>query len=104
MRVRIQGLRARSGAGPITRVLVSLLLILVVAVAVFFGLIFLVILAGILMILFVIFYVRTWWLRRRPVIHAHPRPQHQRDGGVTIDGEYTVEDAEPGKSKPDDRA
>lgn len=103
MRVRIQGLRARSGAGPITRVLVSLLLILVIAVAVFFGLIFLVVLAGVLMILFVIFYVRTWWLRRRLGLNVRPRPQQPGDGGVTIDGEYTVEDAKPGKPEPDDR-
>ncbi len=92
---RLQGMPPQSQRGPIARLLASLLLIAVGAVAVFFGAIIIAVLVGIAAILFIFLYLRAWWLRRKLGLDMHPRHSRKpRDNGVTIEGEYTVEDGD----------
>jgi len=90
---RLQGMQPQLQRNPFARLLVSLLLIAVGAIAVFFGAIIIAVLIGFVAILFIILYLRAWWLRHKFGLNVHP--QHSRktpDSGVTIEGEYTVED------------
>ncbi len=92
---RLQGMPPQSQRGPVVRLLASLLLIAVGAIAVFFGAIIIAILIGVAAILFIFLYLRAWWLRRKLGLNVHPRhSRKQHDTGVTIEGEYTVEDGD----------
>jgi len=92
---RLQGMPPQSQRGPVARLLASLLLIAVGAVAMFFGAIIIAVLVGIAAILFIFLYLRAWWLRRKLGLDVHPRHSRKpRDNGVTIEGEYTVEDGD----------
>jgi len=89
---RLQGMQPQPQRNPFARLLVSLLLIAVGVIAVFFGAIIIAVLIGFAAILFIILYLRAWWLRRKLGLNVHPQHHQERhDGSVTIEGEYTVE-------------
>ncbi|MDE2091202.1 MAG: hypothetical protein KGJ08_04810 [Gammaproteobacteria bacterium] len=91
--IRLQGFQSQSQQGPFARLLASLLLIVAGVFALFFGAFIIAILLGIGVILFFILYLRAWWLRRKLGLNVHPRNSRKtHDSGVTIEGEYTVED------------
>ena len=90
---RLQGMQSQPQRGPLTRLLTSLLLIGVAVIALFFGAIIIAILIGMAAIVFIFLYLRVWWLRRKLGLNVHPHHSRKRqDAGVTIEGEYTVED------------
>jgi len=92
---RLQDMQSQPRRGPLTRLLASLLLIGVAVIALFFGAIIIAILIGVAAILFIFLYLRAWWLRRKLGLNARPRhSRKQHDAGVTIEGEYTVEDGD----------
>jgi uncharacterized iron-regulated membrane protein len=92
---RLQGMQPQSQQNPIARLLASILLIAAGVFALFFGAVIIAILIGIAVILFFILYIRAWWLRRKLGLDVHPRHHRRRqEGGVTIEGEYTVEDGD----------
>ena len=89
---RLQGMHPQSQQGPFARLLVSLLLIAAGVCALFFGAVIITVLIGLGVILFFILYIRAWWLRRKLGSNVPPQyPPERQDGGVTIEGEYTVE-------------
>ncbi|MGH8397874.1 MAG: hypothetical protein ACRETA_06485 [Gammaproteobacteria bacterium] len=99
---RLQGMQSQSQRGPIARLLTTLLLIAVGVIALFFGAVIVAILIGVAAILFIVLYLRAWWLRRKLGLNLHPpHHSHMHDEGTTIDGEYTVENSD--KNKPDVR-
>ena len=90
---RLQGMHPQSQQGPFARLLVSLLLIAAGVCALFFGAVIITVLIGLGAILFFILYLRAWWLRRKLGLNVPPHHSRQTpDSGVTIEGEYTVED------------
>ena len=90
---RLQGMQPNSQQNPFARLLASLLLIVAGVFALFFGAFIIAILLGIGVILFFILYLRAWWLRRKLGLNVPPHHSRQTpDSGVTIEGEYTVED------------
>jgi membrane protein implicated in regulation of membrane protease activity len=87
---------------PFARLLATLLLIAAGVFALFFGAVIIAVLIGIGVILFFILYLRAWWLGRKLGLNVHPHhPRGQQDDGITIEGEYTVEDSD--QQKRDDQ-
>jgi UPF0716 family protein affecting phage T7 exclusion len=89
---RLQGMQSQSQQGPFARLLASVLLVVAGVFALLFGAFIIAVLIGIGVILFFILYLRAWWLRRK--LGSNVPPQYSpkgRDGGITIDGEYTVD-------------
>ncbi len=85
-------MQPQSRQGPFARLLASLLLVVAGVFALFFGAFIIAVLLGIGVILFFILYLRAWWLRRKLGLNVHPKhPRSGHEGGVTIEGEYTVE-------------
>lgn len=84
--------------GPISRFLSVLVLAAIFAVAFFVGTVFLVTVLGVIAILFLVFYLRFLWLRYK---WRHLHPPGRRQGGVTLDGDYTVTQSRDPRS--DDR-
>lgn len=73
--------------GPVSRFVSALILILIFTLAFFVGTVLFLSILGVLAVLFLVFYLRFWWLRRRWArgqLRAAPR------SGVTLEGEYTV--------------
>ena len=85
-------------SGCLRCVLMAIAVIAAACVMVFLGAIVMAIVFGAGLVLFVAFYVRLWWIRRRLGLDLRPR-HPRRTGGNTIEGEYTVERHEP----PDDK-
>lgn len=80
---------------PFARLLASLLLIAVGAIALFFGAVIIAVLIGLAAILFIFLYLRAWWLHRQLGLNVHPhRSRKRHHTGVTIEGEYTVQDSD----------
>jgi uncharacterized iron-regulated membrane protein len=93
MMFQLQDMYTKSSQSPLARFIASLLLIVVGIFALFFGAFIIAVLIGLGVILFFILYLRAWWLRRKLGMNLHPH--HSRKApvsGVTIEGEYTVED------------
>lgn len=85
-------MQPQSQQGPFARLLASLLLVAAGVFALFFGAFIIAVLIGIGIILFFILYLRAWWLRRKIGLNVPPNHLRSRhEGGVTIEGEYTVE-------------
>jgi hypothetical protein len=92
---RLQDMQTQPQRGPVARLLVSLLMIVTAVAAFFFGAVLIVILIGVIAILFFVLYLRAWSLRRKQGLNARPENfGKQRDSGVTIEGEYTVQDGD----------
>lgn len=72
------------------RVLMAIGIIAAACVMVFLGAIVMAIVFGAGLVLFIAFYVRLWWIRRRLGLDLRPR-HPRRTYGNTIEGEYTVE-------------
>ena len=83
--------------GPVSRFLSALVLILIFTLAFFVGTVLFFTILGVLAVLFLVFYLRYWWLRRR---WARQHPQAAQRGRVTLEGEYTVSKRE--KPRDDD--
>lgn len=79
--------------GMVARIVASVLLILTVGVALFFGIIMVAIVFGVAIVLLSVLAVRTWWWRRKIGLNMGSR-HHESDVGVTVDGEYTVQRSE----------
>jgi len=73
--------------GPVSRFLSALVLILIFALAFFIGTVLFFVVLGVLGILFLVFYLRFWWLRRR---WTKEHPQAAQRDSMTLEGEYTV--------------
>lgn len=67
-----------------------ILLGLAAIVAVGFGVVILVILLAAAVVFFGLLYLRARWLRHQNGLHAHPAHADTRAHGVTLEGEYTV--------------
>lgn len=81
-------------SGGLRRVLMAIAVIAAACVMVFLGAIVMAIVFGAGLVLFIAFYVRLWWIRRRLGLDLRPRhPRHTR--GNTIEGEYTVQHHQP---------
>lgn len=85
---------------PLQRLLVAGAIIAAACVMVFLGAIVMAIVFGTGLLLFIAFYVRLWWIRRRLGLDLRPRHPRRTRGNV-IEGEYTVEREE--SSYGDDR-
>ena len=83
--------------GPVSRFLSALVLILIFTLAFFVGTVLFLTILGVLAVLFLVFYLRFWWLRRR---WARQHQQPAQRGSVTLEGEYTVSKQE--KPRNDD--
>ncbi len=83
--------RLPPGRGFLSRLLSPLLLTAVLLLSIFLGLFVLLTVLGAGLVLALILYARSWWLRRRYAPQPHPRQQ----GGVTLEGEYTVSKRDP---------
>lgn len=81
--------------GPLSRVLSVLTLLVIFSLAFLVGTVLFVTVLGVLAILLLGFYLRFWWLRRKFQRQGMPR-----QGGVTMEGEYTVSKREQ-KTHPD---
>lgn len=75
---------------PLSRVLMAVAVIAAACIVVFLGAIVMAIVFGAGLLLFIAFYVRLWWVRRRLGLDLRPR-HPRRTRGNTIEGEYTVE-------------
>jgi hypothetical protein len=75
---------------PFRRLLVAVVVIAAACVMVFLGAIVMAVVFGAGLVLFIAFYVRLWWIRRRLGLDLRPR-HPRRTRGSTIEGEYTVE-------------
>ncbi|MGH8373241.1 MAG: hypothetical protein ACRETO_10990 [Gammaproteobacteria bacterium] len=75
---------------PFRRLLVAVAIIVAACIMVFLGAIVMAVVFGAGLLLFIAFYVRLWWIRRRLGLDLRPR-HPRRTGGSTIEGEYTVE-------------
>ena len=74
---------------PVSRLLASVMVVLVVAAVVFFGLAVLIVLAAAFSLFTLVFYLRARWLgRSRGVIR--PGSKRSDPDGTVIDAEYTV--------------
>lgn len=73
--------------GPVSRFVSALVLTLVFTLAFFVGTVLFLSILGVLAVLFLVFYLRFWWLRRRWAREQRPAAP---GGGVTLEGEYTV--------------
>jgi hypothetical protein len=71
--------------GSLSRFLSILTLLVIFSLAFLVGTVLFVTVFGVLAILFLGFYLRFWWLRRKLKQQGTPR-----QGGVTLEGEYTV--------------
>ncbi len=90
---RLPDMQPQGQSGPIAKLLTSLLLIAIGAIALFFGAIIIAVLIGFAAILFLALYLRTLWLRHKLGMNVHPRHSREHsESGVTIEGEYTVMD------------
>jgi hypothetical protein len=83
---------------PVSRVIASMLAVLAVVGAVFFGLIVLVVVFGLGLLLWLGIRLRMWWIlrnqpRNQPRTQAAPDPQGE--AGEVIDAEYTVVSRKP---------
>ena len=76
-----------SSQGMFSRLLSALILFAVFAVSLFLGTVLFLVVLGTLTLLFIVFCLRFWWLRRK----LKAQPPRERGGGVTLEGEYTVE-------------
>lgn len=87
------------GQGVLIRLLSALALVAAATVTLLFGAALFLVILGAVVILAIALYLRFWWLRHQ----AMKQPQPSPEGGVTLEGEYTVE---KGGKKPrqDDRA
>jgi hypothetical protein len=84
--------------GPLSRILSVLTLLVIFSLAFLVGTVLFVTVLGVLAILFLGFYLRFWWLRRKL-----QQQVTARQGGVTLEGEYTV--SKRGRQpEPDDRS
>lgn len=81
--------RLPSGQGPFARLLSTLFLIAVLVVALFLGTFIFIVVLGVAVILGIVLYLRFWWLRHQ-LAGARP-PESAPGGGVTLEGEYTVD-------------
>ncbi|HET7394902.1 MAG TPA: hypothetical protein VFK12_00535 [Gammaproteobacteria bacterium] len=81
--------------GPLQRLLVAVAVIAAACVMVFLGAIVMAVIFGAGLVLFIAFYVRLWWIRRRLGLDLRPRHPRRTQGGNTIEGEYTVEHEKP---------
>lgn len=77
------------GPNLLQRVLVAIALIAAASVMIFLGAIVMAVVFGAGLALFIAFYVRLWWVRRRLGLDLRPR-HPRRTRGTTIEGEYTV--------------
>lgn len=75
---------------PFRRILVAITIIAAACVMVFLGAIVMAVVFGAGLVLFIAFYVRLWWIRRRLGLDLRPR-HPRRTHGSTIEGEYTVQ-------------
>lgn len=75
---------------PLRRLLVAAAVIAAACVMVFLGAIVMAVVFGAGLLLFIAFYVRLWWIRRRLGLDLRPR-HPRRTRGNTLEGEYTVE-------------
>jgi hypothetical protein len=85
------------GPNSLQRILVAIVLVAAAGVMIFLGAIVMAVVFGAGLILFIAFYVRLWWVRRRLGLDLRPR-HPRRTRGTTIEGEYTVEQREPPSS------
>lgn len=81
--------RFPSGRGPLARLLSTLILIGALALAFSLGVFIFIIALGVAVILGLMFWLRLWWLRRQWAKHRPLEPAP--GGGVTLEGEYTVD-------------
>lgn len=89
------------GPNLLQRMLVAIALVAAASVMIFLGAIVMAVIFGAGLVLFIAFYVRLWWVRRRLGLDLRPR-HPRRTGGATIEGEYTVEHREPPPSDGDE--
>ena len=87
------------GQGVLARLLSALVLVAAATVALLLGAALFLVILGAVVILAIAFYLRFWWLRRQ----AAKQPQASPKGGVTLEGEYTVEKSGK-KLRQNDRA
>ena len=81
--------RLPSGRGPFARFLSALLVIAALTLALFLGTFIFIVMLGLAVVLGLVLWLRFWWLRRQ---WAKQRPPEQAPGGgVTLEGEYSVE-------------
>lgn len=71
--------------GAFSRLLSALILLAVFAVSLFLGTVLFFVVLGALTVLFVVFYLRFWWLRRKLRYQPPKGP-----GGEILEAEYTV--------------
>lgn len=74
---------------PVSRVFAAILAALVLLGAVFFGLVVLLLVVGVLLVLGLVFGLRSWWLGRHPIEARVVKARVPGEGNV-IDAEYTV--------------
>jgi len=80
---------SQSPMNPVSRLLTTLVAALSLLGFFFFGLVFAGILLTVLLALGLLFWVRSLWLRRKPVANPASRGPAAQQGDV-IDAEYTV--------------
>lgn len=81
--------RLPSQQGPVARLLSSLLVIAVLVLAFSLGVFVFLIVFGLAVVAGIVLYLRIWWMRRQ---WARQRPPGSTSGGgVTLEGEYTVD-------------
>jgi hypothetical protein len=85
---------------PLGRLLVAVVVIAAACIMIFLGAIVMAVVFGAGLLLFIAFYVRLWWVRRRLGLDLRPR-HPRRTRGNTIEGEYTVEDENPSHDPAD---
>ncbi|MGH8401720.1 MAG: hypothetical protein ACRESU_11525 [Gammaproteobacteria bacterium] len=84
----------------LSRLLMAGAVIAAACIMVFLGAIVMAIVFGAGLLLFIAFYIRLWWVRRRLGLDLRPR-HPRRTRGNTIEGEYTVE--QDARSHRDDK-
>ena len=84
--------RLLSNQGPFAQLLSTLLLMAALVLALFLGTFIFLAVLGVAVVLGIFLYLRFWWLRRRAGRMQRATPAADSRGGVTLEGEYTVEE------------
>ena len=74
---------------PVSRIIAAVVAVSVLLGAFFFGLVILVVLVAVFTLFAVGFWIRSWWLSRRPANRSVIKTRTEPDGNE-IDAEYTV--------------
>jgi hypothetical protein len=79
---------------PLVRLLAALVAAFMLGLAFFFGLIVLAVVAGLILLAWLLLTVRVWWLRRRgslpPDFQAEPAEHKTSGPGQVLEGDYEV--------------